>query len=117
MSKKYTGNHTSTEVPERFYHIKLDCGLRGTVFMREYNGLVWVSCAITSPTDNFCRKTGRTIARRKWFAAARYPSSAMSYETAKGCIEAEAARTVLRRWQLVTMCNKIGVVSDVWMRK
>lgn len=57
--------HKSTTHEEQFFHV----GQEGTVFFRKENGFWSASASFRNPKDNFCRRTGRNIARRKWFGA------------------------------------------------
>lgn len=56
--------HKSTTHEELFFHVEN----RGTVFFRKEDDGEWrASYALRDKRDQFCRKTGRTIARRKYF--------------------------------------------------
>lgn len=74
-----TTNHRSTTTPERFYHIKephADAKGKtykaGTVFMRQEPGCGWLATvARCSVNDNFCKQTGRVVARRRFFKEGR----------------------------------------------
>lgn len=55
--------HKSTTHEEQYFHVEQD----GTVFFRKENGIWAATVAFRNPKDNFCRRTGRNIARRKWF--------------------------------------------------
>jgi hypothetical protein len=44
-----------------------------TAFIRTANGVDYVSFAECDSRDQFCRKTGRVVARRKWFNEKRVP--------------------------------------------
>lgn len=89
MTRIKEAYHKSTTHPERFYHFTTG-PVRGTVFMREeealftirtfHNGVEFVtrkecvieggwrgSAAVVSENDQFDRKRGRTIARRRYF--------------------------------------------------
>lgn len=74
--------HISTTTPERYFHIR-HFGVSGkptdprgiqavTFFARQDKEGNWlISHAECDYRDQFCRKTGRTVARRKWFAGKR----------------------------------------------
>lgn len=73
-----SNGYRSSTTPERFYHIKerhTDTSgktyIAGTVFMREFDGTWYASVARCSESDNFCKATGRNVARRRWFKLAR----------------------------------------------
>lgn len=55
--------HKSTTHEEQYFHVEQE----GTVFFRKENGIWAATVAFRNPKDNFCRRTGRNIARRKWF--------------------------------------------------
>lgn len=56
--------HKSTTHDEEFIHV----GQRGTVFFRkEDDGQWYCSGALCHNKDQFNRKTGRTVARRRYF--------------------------------------------------
>lgn len=56
--------HKSTTVPEYFFHINN----QATVFYRKNKDGQWAaSVALRDSRDQFNRKTGRCVARRKWF--------------------------------------------------
>lgn len=63
----------STTHEERFYHLKGENDYwrvkrNVTLFARKENGM-WHGCiAICHTNDAFCRRRGRTVARRKYFA-------------------------------------------------
>lgn len=65
--------HRSTTHKEMFFHIQYDPALApflgATVFAREENGTWYASTALCSPHDDFCRRRGRTVARRRYFLA------------------------------------------------
>lgn len=86
--------HKSTTHEELFFHINN----RGTVFFRKEEGEWRASYALRDPRDQFCRKTGRTIARRKFFqgkVVGSAGSARPSYEQAEDVISfAEIRRTV-----------------------
>ena len=55
--------HKSTTHEEQYFHVEQ----QGTVFFRKEHGLWSGTVAYRNPKDNFCRRTGRNVARRKWF--------------------------------------------------
>ena len=55
--------HKSTTHEEQYFHIEQ----YGTVFFRKENNMWAATAAYRNPKDNFCRRTGRNLARRKWF--------------------------------------------------
>lgn len=57
--------HKSTTHEEQYFHIEQE----GTVFFRREFGVWAAAAAYRNPKDNFCRRTGRNIARRKWFGS------------------------------------------------
>ena len=63
--------HKSTTTPEKFIHVKEGLNPKFqavTIFARpDETGRWWASAAICVKQDSFCRKTGRTIARRHFF--------------------------------------------------
>ncbi len=89
MSKDRKNNGcVSTTCAERYYHFN-DPILCGTVFFRqeEDTGPWQASVAIVSDSDTFCRRIGRTVARRKYFAGKRTPlQDAPTYETAESIL-------------------------------
>jgi hypothetical protein len=60
--------HRSNTHDERFYHIQ-DGAVRGTVFFRKETPTDnWrASVSLCHPNDQFNRKTGRVVARRRYF--------------------------------------------------
>lgn len=56
--------HKSTTHEEQFFHVEQE----GTVFFRKEHGMWSATVAYRNPKDNFCRRTGRNVARRKWFS-------------------------------------------------
>lgn len=56
--------HKSTTHEEQYFHV----GQEGTVFFRKEHGYWSATVAYRNPKDNFCRRVGRNVARRKWFA-------------------------------------------------
>lgn len=62
--------HKSTTTPEYFFHINNEA----TVFFRkETTGNQWqASVALRDPRDQFSRKAGRCVARRKYFQGKRF---------------------------------------------
>lgn len=59
--------HKSTTHEEMFFHIDN----KGTVFFRKEGEQWYYSLAIKSSKDQFCRKSGRCVARRKYFQGKR----------------------------------------------
>lgn len=55
--------HKSTTHEEMFFHIDN----KATVFFRKEGDQWRASVALRSERDQFCRKTGRCVARRKYF--------------------------------------------------
>ena len=55
--------HKSTTHEEQYFHI----GQEGTVFFRKEHGLWAGSVAYRDPRDQFNKRIGRNLARRKWF--------------------------------------------------
>lgn len=55
--------HKSTTHEEQYFHVEQ----HGTVFFRKENGIWAATAAFCDPKDRFCRRTGRNLARRKWF--------------------------------------------------
>ena len=108
--------HKSTETQERFYHFKpaLDPLLSldgerlfedpaGTVFMRKHGDYWYASVALCDPRDQFCRRTGRLVARRKFFQKPKLvmqvtyqPGSTPDYADACAMIDAAANRRVTK---------------------
>ena len=106
--------HKSTETPERFYHFKPSniSGIRdwleppdpsGTVFMRKQGDYWFASVALCDPRDRFCRRTGRLVARRKFFQKPKLvmqvtyqPGSTPDYADACAMIDAAANRRVTK---------------------
>jgi hypothetical protein len=71
----------STTHEERYYHIGND----GTVFFRrESDGKWYASIALCDARDQFVRRVGRCVARRKYFAQPhkRFAVNEVSYEVA-----------------------------------
>lgn len=75
-------NHLSSTTPERFYHVHTSDGRRATVFFRQQDESWTAAAAVVSTPDNFCRKRGRSIARRKWFAGKNVTTAEPSYDEA-----------------------------------
>lgn len=62
--------HKSTTHPEKYFHTQFqdDPKFRGaSVFARKEEDGWYAAVAFCSINDNFCRATGRTQARRKYF--------------------------------------------------
>jgi hypothetical protein len=88
---------TNRDRDERFFHIKprnegevwvLNDGQRTisriTAFTRkDKDGKVYASYAECDERDQFCKRVGRTVARRKWFAGKRIEldPAGVNYET------------------------------------
>ena len=74
--------HKSTTHEEQFFHVNQE----GTVFFRKEHGIWTATVAFRNPKDNFCRRTGRNVARRKWFGNGPYVigdnSEKVTYEDA-----------------------------------
>lgn len=76
---------TNREADERFFHLNVgdveangDTGRvvsRVTAFSRVKDGVTYVSFAECDVRDQFDRRVGRNVARRKWFAGKRYKTS------------------------------------------
>lgn len=85
--------HKSTTHDERFYHVKIPLNngavhllqeKRATVFFRkESDGTVHASLALCHDNDQFNRRLGRTVSRRKYFQGKRHKVEEMSYEAAE----------------------------------
>lgn len=80
--------HKSTTHNERFYHITVPQHFgkdkRATVFFREESdGTIKASLALCHEKDQFNRRLGRTVARRKYFQGKCRKVEAMSYEVAE----------------------------------
>lgn len=85
--------HRSTTTFERYYHMRdLDVTYDNrdrvvtdaTFFVRQdKDGKYYLSVAECDSRDQFCRKRGRTIARRKWFQGRRIPiaEEGINFET------------------------------------
>ena len=110
-------NFKSLTTPERFYHFRpvasaeiLPFGLvvypnepSGTVFMRKQGDYWYASVALCDPRDQFCRRTGRLVARRKFFQKPKLvmqvtyqPGSTPDYTDACAMIDAAANRRVTK---------------------
>ena len=85
-SENYPTRSPDREANERFVHLRNlpypgeGVGLKGdrtvtnvTAFVRNIDGTEYVSFAECDSRDQFCRRTGRVIARRKWFNEKRTP--------------------------------------------
>jgi hypothetical protein len=77
--KTYPTRSPDREANERFVHLR-NCNNsypngrmvdNVTAFIRTIDGVDYVSFAETDIRDQFCRKTGRVVARRKWFNGKR----------------------------------------------
>jgi hypothetical protein len=79
---KSNGEHKSTSHAEMFFHVKREASFNGkkvkggTVFCRQEPSMlapgssVWyASVSWCSVNDNWCRSTGRNVARRRYFAS------------------------------------------------
>lgn len=76
--KPKTMPHRSNTHREMFFHVvgaEMLAPYRGaTVFFREEAGGGWnAAVSLCSPGDDFCRRRGRTIARRRYFNMAHGP--------------------------------------------
>lgn len=83
--------HKSTTHDERFYHVTIegveDGTKRGTVFFRkESDGQINASVAVCHAKDQFNRRMGRNVARRKYFQGKTRPVPLMSYDVAEGLL-------------------------------
>lgn len=83
--------HKSTTHEERYFHLRdyNGFGANATVFMRQEIGGQWYgSAAFCHVNDNFCRKVGRSVARRKYFGYGnRYPVEGPTSEEAMKVLE------------------------------
>lgn len=82
--KPYPTRSTDRDANERFVHLRpmnpghgfgtnMDRDISHvTAFIRNDNGVDYVSFAECDARDQFTRKRGRTIARRKWFSGKKY---------------------------------------------
>jgi hypothetical protein len=85
-----TRPHKSTTTPEAFHHSRAsfdaDHGRKvqaRTAFVRQdRDGQWYVSYAECDERDQFCKKAGRQVARRKWFDGKRVQTTGPSYEEA-----------------------------------
>lgn len=60
--------HKSTTHEERFYHLRDAEGRPySTVFVRKEDGVWYGNVAICNPRDQFSRRRGRTLSRRRYF--------------------------------------------------
>lgn len=87
--------HKSTTHEELFFHVEN----RGTVFFRKEGDKWYRSCALRDVRDQFCRKTGRNVARRKYFQGKRkerVSNERPSYDDAKRVIVAESGRRFIK---------------------
>ena len=115
-------NFKSLTTPERFYHFlpsfigggdpsatsmgktkELVPESSGTVFMRKQGDYWFASVALCDPRDQFCRRTGRLVARRKFFQKPKLvmqvtyqPGSTPDYADACAMIDAAANRRVTK---------------------
>lgn len=88
--------HKSTTHNERFYHVNIDVGAgnmrlleskRATVFFREESdGTINASIALCHDSDQFNRRVGRSVSRRKYFQGKRRKVEEMSYEVAEAMV-------------------------------
>jgi hypothetical protein len=83
--------HKSTTHEERYFHVRdyNGFGNDATVFMRQTDAKWEASVAFCHPKDNFSRKVGRNVARRKFFAGKRYDVSGPTRDEAFNTIEME----------------------------
>lgn len=88
--------HKSTTHEELFFHVEND----GTVFFRKENDGKWYgSIAMRSKRDQFCRKVGRCVARRKYFQGKRFEytrSDKPAYYTAAAMITLQVMARIAR---------------------
>lgn len=82
--------HKSTTHEERFYHVTID-GVedetkRGTVFFRKETRGIFAAVAVCHANDQFSRRIGRNISRRKYFRGQFTPVTEMSYEVAEAML-------------------------------
>lgn len=64
MKTKYKGPYKSTTSEEMYFHVNNEA----TVFCRkEADGIWYGTAALVHPNDMFCRRTGRNVARRRFF--------------------------------------------------
>ena len=87
-------SHRSTKADERYYHHKYQVqpvtGVKDkrslsavTAFARQDKDGIWyVAHAECDSRDQFCRRVGRNVARRKWFNGKRVPLEEINYESA-----------------------------------
>lgn len=92
--QKKPNPHRSTEVEEHFFHRrglmlvsdkKQYEGRRVeavTAFVRPVDGVYYASYAECDSRDQFNRRRGRTVARRKWFAGKREEVASPTFEAA-----------------------------------
>lgn len=86
--------HKSTTHDERFYHVKVvqigydvSGDKRATVFFRkESDGTINASVALCHEKDQFSRRLGRAVSRRKYFQGKRHKVEEMSYEVAEDLV-------------------------------
>lgn len=76
--------HKSTTHEEKYFHIRDrdDGGSDGTVFFRKEGEQWYGSAALCHEKDNFCRRTGRSIARRKYFQGKKFEVEVPDTDTA-----------------------------------
>jgi len=69
--------HKSTTHEEKFFHLRDYNGYddHATVFMRKEGESWYGSAALCHEKDNFCRKVGRSVARRKYFLGKKFDVS------------------------------------------
>lgn len=78
MSNAHPTRSTNREADERFFHLNVTGQIQGrtvkkvTAFSRVRDGVTYVSFAECDSRDQFDRRVGRNVARRKWFAGKRY---------------------------------------------
>lgn len=91
-TKNHPTRSTDKERDERYYHFRnvemdYDNGREVrdvTAFVRkDHDDKYYVAYAECDARDGFCRRTGRTVARRKWFAKKRrvVDPAGVNYET------------------------------------
>lgn len=93
--------HKSTTTPEFFFHIDNEA----TVFVRKEQDKWFGSIAIRSDRDQFSRKAGRCVARRKYFQGKRSPvivaAERPSYDEAMSFAEDRLDAHHCRKYEIV----------------
>lgn len=101
MNQETKPKYRSTTADERYYHFRFEnqpqTGVAKkirslsavTAFARQDKEGNWfVSYAECDSRDQFCRRTGRNVARRKWFAGKRSSISEPSFDNCLGSYSA-----------------------------